>query len=371
MNTIPPYYHAHKPHGNRRSRQHDYKAPVSYMITIRKNPAVSAFSALVGRINDPNNPPAVSHSYLGELISVKFDEFLRQYPMFEFSETVIMPDHIHIVWRVKQWLPKKLGWYVANLKSACTWQWKKEYNIPDIMPIQSGVMTTQSDTRTIQSDVQTIQSDIRTTQLDTQGNPSDTSLSLFEANFNDKIAYTDKLYHRFIRYAQDNPRRRLLVTSYPEYFSRRIKLTIDGMHFHAYGNFQLLRHVQISPVVISRRHTAEQRARLEAEWEEIIRSGGVLVSPFISQAERAVMQRGIEGNASIIKLIPNGLPPKYKPSGRDFDLCAEGRLLHLGEYRATDGHFDLRRDYALQLNKIAYWIAERPDECAMCLSGVY
>lgn len=327
MDFPPDYFKPHRPHNCRRSHTHNYKAPGYYLITISKGEDIPLFSHIErgeGILGESN--VLLKMHQAGEIIREATLKFLERNPWFEFTDVCIMPDHIHIVWRVREWLPRKLQNYVGIYKSGCSLAWNKSQNLG-----------------------------------------SGSGVKIFGENFNDKIGYTDEIIAKFKVYVRDNPRRRYLVLNHSDYFNRRIGVQIDGIDFHVFGNFHLLKHPRIAPVVISRRHTEEERRRLQSQWEEIIRSGGVLISPFISKEEKEILHRAIEGEASIIRLIPDGLYPRYKPQGKEFDLCAEGRVLHIGEARPNKAKFKLSREYSLYLNQLAFWIAERPAECLYLL----
>ena len=73
-----------------------------------------------------------------------------------------------------------------------------------------------------------------------------------------------------------------------------------------------------------------------------LKQGFVFVSPFISPCEKRAFDLVLENGGSCIHLITAEIGPRYKPAGRYFDLCAEGRLLelragtqcqHAGEHR--------------------------------------
>lgn len=317
----------HCPHNNRRAIFHDYQAPCNYMITISKAKECPPFSYLVGnpKVLD-EDPPRTVLSCVGRII----DEQIRSInamPQFAVCNYVVMPDHVHILWHVACRLPKDVGFYVGLFKARCSKIWREQQG----MPIGSGE-------------------------------------PVFAPKYNDRIAYTEDLFHRFHRYIADNPRRRLMVMRYPELFDRRQSVRINGREMDVYGNFQLLRHPVISAVVVSSRYTEEERRAHENEWDETIRAGGVLVSPFISKAEKKVMLRGMEEGASIIRIIPEGIEQKYKPSGREFDLCAEGRCLHIGALRSSAHKADLHRAVCMELNDMARWLAANADSGMVLVS---
>lgn len=320
-NPPPQSFHPHHPHNCRRAKFHNYKAPGYYMITINKALSLSEFSHIIGDLRSSENSPSVNLTKIGEIIDLKINE-ICQYPEFDIPNYVIMPDHVHLLWHVKEWLPRDLGHYVAYLKAQSTALWRQENaHIPNIA-----------------------------------------NFSLFEPKFNDKISFTDEMTHRFSNYISDNPRRRLTILTRPELFSRVHRVRILEYEMDFYGNFQLLKHPIIAAAVVSSRYTPEERIIFQNAWEEAIRTQSVLVSPFISKEEKELQRKAIEEGASIIRIIPDGLGPKYKPSGQEFDLCAEGRCLHLGLPRPSSHTDPIRRQFCLNLNAIAHWIASHPAE---------
>lgn len=317
----PAYYKPLQPHSCRRASFHNYKAPCSYMITISKMPAAPIFSQLLGNPMDPQDPARTELTPSGKIIETQITD-LNSNPNFEIPNFVIMPDHIHIFWRVKYWLPKDLGHYVGLFKSRCTKIWRE--NNPNL--------------------------------------PSVRDISLFNPKFNDRIAFTEELGVRMYNYITDNPRRRLIIIRYPHLFNKAQKIRILGHELDVFGNFQLLKHPLLASAVVSSRYTPEEKGYYERAWEEAIRGAGVLISPFISKPEKELMKRILEEGGSIIRIVPDGITPKYKPYGQEFELCAQGRCLHIGMPRQSMHKEELYRDKCLRLNDLARWIAAHPAE---------
>lgn len=317
----PYYFRSHRPHNCRRAKFHNYKAPGKYLITLNKESSIAAFSHICGEISSIENPPSVTLTRNGEIVDLNINA-ISQYPEFEIPNYMIMPDHIHILWHVKKWLPRDIGHYVAYLKAQCTALWRKEnIHIPNI-----------------------------------------SNYSLFEPKFNDKISFSDEMALRFSNYISDNPRKRLTVITHPELFNRVHRVRILDYEMDFYGNFQLLKHPIIAAAVVSSRYTLEERIKFQNAWEEAIRTQSVIVSPFISKEEKTLMNRAIEEGASIIRIVPDGFGPKYKPTGKEFNLCAQGRCLHLGLPRVSAHTYPVKRQFCLNLNAIAHWIASHPTE---------
>ena len=80
--------------------------------------------------------------------------------------------------------------------------------------------------------------------------------------------------------------------------------------------------VVIRAVRISRRFQPEELHDLKVCWLRTIENGGVLVSPFISVAEKRVRDYAIANDGRLILIEQNGFGPRYKPSGQYFELCA-------------------------------------------------
>lgn len=288
------------------------------MITLTKAPEAEAFSRLEGNPFDRNDPPRTNLYRCGITIRNQIED-LNFESAFKIGNYVIMPDHVHILWIVKEWLPKQLGYYIGLFKSRCSKIWHEEY-CPD------------------------------------------SEISIFNPKFNDRIAFDDEMTARFSNYINENPARRLMVMKYPQLFDRVQKIRVLNYEMDVYGNFQLLKHPLIAAAIVSSRYTPQERAEYERQWEMVIRGGGVFVSPFISKPEQALMHRILEEGGSIIRIIPDGMGPKYKPAKEDFNLCVQGRCLHIGMPRQSMHTEDLHRSKCLELNDIARWIASHPTD---------
>lgn len=319
----PQDYHPLKPHDCRRAKFHNYKAPGFYMITVSKDPNCPVFSSLHGDPFNPTDPIAVSLTDVGAIIDAQI-KCIEDWDFFEIHNFVIMPDHVHILWQVKYWLENDLGHYIGLFKSRCS------TNCGKLLQKKT---------------------------------------SVFLDKFNDKIAFDDAMTWRFYHYISDNPRRRQIVRLYPQLFQRVQAVEIGDFELDLYGNFQLLKHPMITPAIVSSRYSEQEKAYWKASWEETIRTGGVLISPFIADDEKALMARGIAEGVSIIRIIPDGIPPKYKPHGEEFDLCAQGRCLHIGPLRLSRRKHKVTRPECLAYNDLARWIADHSGEVMNILNA--
>ena len=364
------------PSMKRRCHTHDYRSVSYYMITLGKNPAYTApfcriFDAVLNppdftsarrrsdeltpgikRILLPRNAsvrdkagtagssvpgapavplpastpgapavplPAVELSDSGAFLRAGFRDFFRTESAILLKKIIVMPDHVHFIIHVREYLPAHLGRYISRLKTVCTLAVSELPGYP----------------------------------VDTDGNP----LHIFEDNYHVRIIRIDSLLETERRYLDDNPRRHLLRKQHPEYFSSPVRIAINGEHYAAFGNILLLKDIHPEPVIISRRYTTEHLSRLKAGWEEAARSRKALVSPFISKPEKEIRKVTLESGGRIIEILDNGFPERYKPSGTAFDLCLEGRLLQIAPLVYETSKIPLTRNRALELNATARQIA--------------
>lgn len=215
----------------------------------------------------------------------------------------VMPDHIHIVLRVLGRLDEHVGKYIARFESRL-----KGY---------------------------------------------------FELGYNDQILTKDRSLAVMINYVRENPHRLAVMRSYPEFFQRVRNITVADMRLEGYGNFFLLKYPLIEPVIVHRAWSDLELEQKRAYWNHVASNHGVLVSPFISKAEKDVRDEVLELGGRIIHVNPEPFRDGFtKPQGRDFRLCAEGRQLILAPHVLRSPV--LTRSFCLDLNAVATTIAANP-----------
>lgn len=216
-----------------------------------------------------------------------------------------MPDHIHILLRVREYSEKPLGYFIANLTGAATREWR---------------------------------------------NLTNASYSVFEKGYNDRIIGSSRSLDTLYRYIRENPHRLAARRQFPEYFSRVNSLTIAGRRCQAYGNLLLLRNPFKEQVVVHRADSDAVRAAQRERWLYTAANRGVLVSPFISPDEKAVRAEAEEAGGKTILITNSRMGERYKPAAHDFALCEAGRLLII----APEGlDQDLTRRTCLAMNALA------------------
>ena len=115
---------------------------------------------------------------------------------------------------------------------------------------------------------------------------------------------------------------------------RTLAVSHRPLDWTAVGNPFLLDAPLLVSVRISTATPDDKLAELVAKLGAKAERGAVLVSPWISPGEKAVKAEAIARGGRVVQLLAEGMGRYYKPGGRDFDLCAEGRLLQLSPFSA-------------------------------------
>lgn len=108
---------------------------------------------------------------------------------------------------------------------------------------------------------------------------------------------------------------------------------------------------------ISRKYTPEELIRRKRIWMRTVQNGGVLVSPFISPAEKKVENWACQEGGRIILITDNGFGTNYTPKGILHTLCSEGRLLIIAPTVHRTTSIALDRATCLQMNALAETVA--------------
>lgn len=302
----------------RRSPWHNYHRKGTYMLTLVVEGRVSLFGNLKGNSKAPlgsPDAPRVEYSELGSIIlRDEINKINKFYPQVEVWKVCVMPDHIHMIVRVNEDLQDKthLGKVVAGFKSGCNnayWQ--------------------------------------------INGMNQPPRHGLFEEGYNDKILMREGQLDNWKAYLDDNPRRLLLKRQSPQLFTVLYGMEVAGYNCQIVGNRFLLDIPDKMAVIVHRRYTDEENARLRDEWLACGDRGGVLVSAAISPKEKEVLREAMNRGYRIILLRENGFPKLYKPSGEAFNACSEGLLLQVSPWEYHMEKKTITRAQCLELNAMA------------------
>lgn len=411
-------------HMKRRAPWHDYRSKGTYMLTV----VTEGRAALLGRLKTTipadkstgtaaaatagtaaagKEPAAVSAtvelSALGRAIR---DEELRKistcYPAVEVWKVCIMPDHIHIIVRVKEDMPEgqHLGLIVRGFKGGCSrawWRLQDEGAMPCVktqgteadggaasVRADGGAASVRADggaasmradggAASVRADggAASVRADggaaarsagASVPAVSTAGKPEKPEKpvrpSLFESGYCDKILLREGQLDNWKRYLDDNPRRLAIKRLYPEFFHVIQQDMITGKNCQMVGNRFLLDIPDKMAVIVHGGWDDQEYAKWRKAWLACGANGGVLVSASIATREKAVMREAMDSGYRIIVLRENGFPPIYKPSGESFEACAEGRLLQISPWEYHMQRKTISREQCLKLNRMAEQIAE-------------
>lgn len=406
----------------RRSPWHDYYRQGTYMLTLvieGRQPLFGRLQGLSDAVPGSPSAPRIEPSALGRaIIDEELAKISRFYPQVEVWKACLMPDHLHLIIRVKEDLPpgKHLGMVVAGFKGGCSkaamrlgfigqsggatqgggaaqsersgngglshYASNSSHEDPSKSAAKSNGAAqsgrsgngglshyaNHSSNGTIKATVPPpsgggVLPAAATPAATSAAPPAQTAPSrpavqpLFEPGYNDKILLHEGQLDNWRAYLDDNPRRLLIKRQHPQFFTVLRALDVAGRRCQAVGNRFLLDIPDKVAVIVHRRYTPAERARLRDEWLACGERGGVLVSAAIAPDEKAIMREAMDRGYAIILLRDNGFPPLYKPSGEAFDACSAGRLLLISPWDHQMERATITRHQCLTLNAIAETIA--------------
>lgn len=291
----------------RRAVWHNYYGPGQYMVTISKRAECPDLGTLEYYIPEE---AFISLSSTGLIIKGEIDKTPSFSPEIIIHDYVIMPDHLHMLIEVTKPMQRHLGDVIQSIKAASTSRIRYNLGCP--------------------------------------------ALAVFEEGFHDRIIRNARHFETVYRYIRENARRLAVRRAHPEFFRRVNALRIGEKSYQGYGNFQLLDCPFKEQVIVHRADSLEKCRCNREQWLYTASNGGVLVSPFISQAEKAIRADAAEAGARFILIINEPMEERYKPTGRDFDFCEAGRMLIL----SANLPGELSRQTCLTMNRFAQFICE-------------
>ena len=271
----------------------DYKDPSILMITLVTTNRQPILGILKGE--------TIERTKLGQAIA----EEINRIPTYNGAESieiysyVIMPDHVHILLRVHDRLPKHIGQYIAWFKIKCT--------------DACSALT---------------------------GGPVSETMRPFASEYHDRILKGKNQLSHMVRYIQDNPRRLALKRANKDLFRIRQNQLIGTIQCTVLGNIFLIERPLRQVLQCSRRLTQEQIDNLKADCLREAADGTIYVTAAISEGEKQIARALREAGFPLIIFLEKGFPapddPHYnyfKPQGVYFEACAAGKLLLIEPHR--------------------------------------
>lgn len=287
-----------------RDYSHDYRSDCIYHLTITKAANSPAFSAISGDLA----APVVNKTPVGRVIE---DNLWRLHELCDglrVLQYVIMPDHIHFLVHATRRTKRPLGSYIGMMKVRITQQLREK-----------GLFDGK----------------------------------IFTPDFYDRILRRSHSLNTIYDYIRTNPYRLLVRRLHPGYFKRINSVNIDGKLWEAYGNMLLLKNPFKEQVIVHRKDSEVTLKSNRAKWLYTASNGGVLVSPYISPKEKAIRNEAEASGGKSILIVNEPFGERFKPSGANFHLCEQGRLLII----APKERLEPGRSTFQYLNRVAVLLA--------------
>ncbi|UKK62665.1 hypothetical protein L6468_02550 [Prevotella communis] len=352
----------------RRKPWHDYHRKGTYMVTL----VVEGRRPVLGKLimSAGEQDTSVELMALGKAIrNEEVQKISAIYKMVEIWKLCIMPDHIHMIVRIKEDLPegKHLGHIVAGFKGGCSraW-WRMDRPCADAQRVvaatdaQRVVAATDAQRVVAATDAQGVVAATDAQRVVAATTPAASAAgmpSLFERGYNDLILLNDSQLDNWKHYLDDNPRRLAIKRLHPDFFTTLNYIDIAEWHCQIVGNRFLLDIPQKVAVIVHSAYSDKEYAEYKKEWLACGEAGGILVSAAIATREKEVMREAMNRGYRIILVRENGFPPLYKPSGESFDACSNGRLLQICPWEYHMKRRIISREQCLMLNRLAEEIA--------------
>ena len=291
---------------NSRIKWNDYRALGIYYITI----VTHDHMRVLGELNDDVREPRVILSELGRYVREQWERIPTVQAEKGRKVSVlgqqVMPDHFHGVLRVEEPLEVGIGEIVRAFKAACATEYQRICQ------------------------------------------PSATE-ALWEDSCDDVICYRKGKLENILRYVHDNPRRAVMRALQPDFYRKRLHITIAGIDFAAYGNLFLLRRPWKEQVFSHRwrmdgdkrdystpYETTDEYLREREAWLAAAEDGAVLVTPGISKGEQQLVKDCMEQELPLIHLQMEPITESWHPDYRRYELCSKGKLLILSPWQLDE-----------------------------------
>ena len=279
------------PSMKRRAACHDYRARRMYMITL----CVEGRRPLLGQLTGGVEAAHVELTALGEAVAQVWESIPNHHPGVEVLALQLMPDHLHGILFVKEYLEEGLGKVILGFKQACNKEYRRleaagqlRGQQPSPEGLGSVAVTRQPTQQTTQQTGQqptqqtTQQTGQQPTQQASQLRTGDRRQErhtgheaglLFERGYHDRILLRDGQLESMKAYMAENPRRLALKRARPEWLRVHQGVDVCGRRCSGVGNLALLGARKKVRVRISRSISPEALALEQAQLLAAAREG--------------------------------------------------------------------------------------------------
>jgi REP element-mobilizing transposase RayT len=324
-----------------------WKGSGLYHITLK----IPTCEPLLGDLVIPDNDPTqayIKHLPLGDALLLCLREFPNYHPEIQVLHYCLMPDHLHMIWYVRQAMPRSIRMVLSGFRSAAqklgrAFSYYDEATFSSVAPTVSREKYQENTLRK---------------QL---GNDAYYALyPIFTEMPHIRPMGQRRQLPATLRYIDMNPQRLATKRLMPKYFRVQDNIEIAGRIYCGVGNTNLLQAAHHMPVHV--RHTMLDEAahgddnRLNAYMDSCIAAaekGAVLVSPFIHKKEREVLYSVLAEGGKAIYLADNGFGEYYKPSDGIFDAVANKQVLILSPWPYDPKKRGITRAECVAMNQMA------------------
>ena len=294
---------------------------------------------LLGSLVIPDNDPKqayVERTELGESLVNEIFHMGSIHPQVRILQFCLMPDHLHVMLHVRKEISTSIRSIVRGF-----WQGAKrlgrEHTFSFDPEFNSGT------TKKVDEDRLHHAFPIFTEQ------PYLRPLS--------RYVQLQTMYN----YIRMNPQRLATKRLMPEFFRVQDHIEIAGRTYHGVGNADLLQRTHYKPVHVrsmwvkdAEEHGLTQPLRDYMNGCVLAaRQGTVMVSPFISPQEQAVMEALLKEGLPFIYIADNGFRDYYKPQDSLFDAVARKQVLILSPWEYDPHKKHVSRAECVEMNKMA------------------
>lgn len=318
---------------------------------------------LLGELIIPENDPKLAYikrSNLGERIVHAIFKITDYYPEVRVLLFCIMPDHVHIILHVQRTMPNGIMTVVRGF-----WQGAKKMAREQALSVFPN---------TIRGNQQSSDDGFLNAIQDNRQSQEDTQPIIFtEMPFVRPMSHRGHHLNTMIQYVKMNPQRLATKRLMPGFFRVQHNVELAGRKYDAIGNIKILQteqpkhpqsarggqafapvHVRSIWVEDAERHVDDSKLRdYKNGCIRAARKGTVMVSPFISPHEKAVLDYLLLEHHTIIYIADNGFGEYYKPAAALFDAVADGRMLILSPWQHNPDKKHVTRAECIAMNQMA------------------
>ena len=332
------HYAPIKHNKQRRKRGHDYTSVSLYLITVTTVGRQRILGQLVGNSADEAHVEATELgrkviAYFNRIPEITMEKTGCRVQMVQYQ---LMPDHFHGILYVRDELPKEwpLGQIIAGWKGVCTRAYRETFALS--REAENGLRKCEAGDGVrkceAENGLRKCEAGDGVRKCEAGDGVRD---SLFNAGYNDRVLNQFGQLEGWIQYLRDNPRRLWLKLHNADRLRKVYEFEAGrlGHRYTAVGETFLVKYPERAQVRCHRNLSDEEIQREVAYYLGLARQGVVLVSPFISPAEKAVYEACYKEKLRMIRIVNRALDGQFVyPTGRDLQGCSDGFLLVLAPY---------------------------------------